>query len=91
VADVGESGEESVTMRILERYRRGDYVYIVMLFRNLSDKGIRKHIYLFGYDRNGRLVETDDDTQYFQPREQILRTYRYNLDEDITRWVYAIR
>jgi hypothetical protein len=86
------SGKDSaVDLTILEKRFDDRKVYFDLLLRNTSEEGVRVRLYVFGYDRNGRLASTNDATLYFQPREQMLRSYNFNLNSGLTRWVFTLR
>ncbi|MFH0910819.1 MAG: hypothetical protein V1918_04870 [Planctomycetota bacterium] len=91
LSEAHQSDEKAVDIQIIEKRFNDDEVIITLLLRNVSENGVRKRLFAFGYDSNNRMIRSMDSAIYFQPREQIIEEYEFNRVLGITRWVFTIR
>lgn len=82
---------DQIDISLVEKWFDSSKVYFTMLFRNVTDKGVRKRVYVFGYDKNGRILNSSAGAMYFQPKEQVLQNYNYKRNSGVTRWVITVR
>lgn len=91
IPEVMQEEKNNIAVTVLEKRFDAGSVFFTVLLRNMSDKGARTRFYVFGYDRNGRVVSSSDSAFYFQPREQMLQNLAYARASGITRWVLTVR
>ena len=86
-----QGDKDCIDVSVVDKWRTGNWVHFTLLLRNVTDKGVRKRLYLIGYDKNGRITEAFDRALYFQPKEQILQRFDFDTNTGLTRWVVTVR
>ncbi len=91
LADMEQSGSSDVNLKVIGKRFTDSKIYIQLLMQNFGESGIRRRLFAFGYDKNNRLVDSSNKSLYFQPHEQMVESYTFNRNDDITRWFFALR
>lgn len=87
----GAESAAMVGLTVVDKHYTDTYVYITLLLRNFSTTSPNKRLHILGYDKNNRLISTNNSRIYFQPREQYLLTYNFKRADGITRWIFDLR
>jgi hypothetical protein len=91
LSDMEQGGEATVNLEVIEKRFTSSSVYITILMQNIGEKGVRRRLFAFGYDKNNRLLSSSNKSLYFQPHEQMIQNYSFSRSYDITRWFFALR
>jgi len=91
LADMEQSGNSDVNLKVIDKRFTDSKIYITLLMQNFGESGIRRRLFAFGYDKKNRLLDSSNKSLYFQPHEQMVESYTFNRNDDITRWFFALR
>jgi hypothetical protein len=94
VFDLGEKGydpdKEPIKVQLLNYWDDRSNFFANINFKN-TGRQISKNIYIFGYDRLGRLVSTRVNNTFFRTQQNLVRTLRFSKRDRAVRWTVLVK
>ena len=92
--DLAEKGydpdKEPIKVELLNTWDDNGRYYANVRFHN-PGRQILKTIFIFGYDRLGRLVTTRSDQTFFRAKANIVRTLNFKKSDRAVRWTVLVK
>ena len=92
--DLGEKGydpdKEPIKVQLLNYWDDNNNFFANINFKN-TGRQINKNIYIFGYDRLGRLVSTQVNNTFFRSQQNLVRTLRFSRRGRAVRWTILVK
>lgn len=94
VFELGEKGydpdKEPIRVQLLNYWDDSGNFLANINFKN-TGRQINKNIYIFGYDRLGRLVSTQVNNTFFRAQQNLVRTLRFSKRGRAVRWTILVK
>ncbi|PCJ51566.1 MAG: hypothetical protein COA79_25860 [Planctomycetota bacterium] len=91
ISEERKDKKEIISIKLVEKRFDRTNVHFTILLRNISKKSTRKRVYIFGYNINGQLAYQKNNLIFFQSKEQIIQSHRFNRNTKITKWIFTVR
>lgn len=92
--DLSEKGydpaKEPIKVQLLNYWDDGSNYFANINFKN-TGRQLNKNIYIFGYDRLGRLVSTQVNNTFFRTQQNLVRTLRFSKRGQAVRWTILVK
>lgn len=92
--DIAETGydpkKEPIRVQLLNYWDDNGSYFANINFRNTGAQ-ILKTVFVFGYDRLGRLVSTQANQTFFREKANIVRTLRFGKRDRAVRWTVVVK
>jgi len=82
--------KEPIKVQLLNYWEDGANYQLNVNFKNTGNQ-ILKTIFIFGYDRLGRLVTTQASQTFFRAKTNVVRTFRFSRRGRAVRWSLVVK
>ena len=85
-----DPSKEQIQVELLNYWDSRDRYFVNLNFKN-PGKQVFKTIFVFGYDKLGRLVSTRGDQTFFREKSNLVRTLSFRKSEPAVRWTVRVK